>query len=1346
MTAVPADPWTVAIHGATDEVLGAGVVVDHRLVLTCAHVVMVAGQLRGELWVTFPKAPGTTPKDRRQIRHCVHNGQIDRQIDLVLLELADPVPASVTPARLRCPEPGALTGRAWWSFGFPQGQAPGSAVSGEVGEALSYGQVYLARQSKHRLAKGFSGSPLWAPDYQAVVGIVVSAGQGDDSAGDGHALTLSYANHLLPEMKLSTLDSWRAESADESALAAWGWELSRDDEAGRHWLPRARGVAVESERGSWFRGRAAALRYIVDWLDRPAAAGHPLVVTGSPGVGKSAVLGRVVTTADPEIRASLPPDDDAVRATEGSIACAVHAKGKSAIEVATEIARAASTALPAVPADLSPALRQRLGHRPGRFNLVIDALDEAANAEQARQIVHEVIRPLARDFVDVGVQVAVGTRRADDQGSLLAELGTDADLVDLDSPEFFAEPDLAGYALATLQLLGAERPGNPYADPAVAQPMARRIAAKAEGNFLVAGLIARAHGLHDRQSTDPGRITAVTVADALDAYVAGLPAAGDTPAWLALTVLGYAESPGLPIELWRGGVEALGGVVTEDELAAFARTSAANFLVETGTAAVPVYRLFHQALNEALLGRRASGAEDERRLTRAWLADGRTRGWARAPEYLLRSLPQHAARVRLVDELLADDDYLLHAHLRRLLPAAESARTGEGRTRARLLQRTPLAMSANPGDRAAMFSVVDKMDSLGTGLDPGLDAPYRARWAHTPARLERAVLDGHSDAVYDVCAVPVDGRTLLASAGEDGTVRLWDPLTGQTEQVLDCHADCIHGVHAVRARDRVLIATASHDTTIGLWEPRSGRRVHHLRGHDDWVRNLCAVPMPDGGELLASASDDRTVRLWDPDAGSLVHKLTGHSGWVTAVCHIPEGPHGMLASTGFDGTIRLWDPLTGAPRMAFRAHLGWATTLTAVRTAERTLLASAGYDGAVRAWDPADGTLVWQHDSQAGPLTDLCTIAAEGEQLLAATAEDGAVRLWCATTGEPWRELRGHASWTRANCQLPVGDRRMLATAGDDGTVRLWDLATGRLESGRDEAWLGAVTTVCGFSVAGRPLVVTGGADGVIRVRDALTGAEEGDPQSSGSPVNELCAIVDEEGVLVATAGADSEVQLWEVDEQEPVKRLQEHHGPVNAVCRLQIGGRPVVASGSDDEMVRLWNPHRAREARTLVGHRDWVTALAAVTSNDRQLLASADKSGTVRLWDPEAEKNGQLCWEQPGHADAVNALCAVRRGGREVLVSAGADRVIQLWDPSTGRRLAGLTGHTAPVTGVCPLSTGGRDLLISTSHDRTVRIWDPVTGRTVRVIPVHDKALACDYVAGTLVIGLDHGLLALTI
>src|SRR5262249_27675549 len=59
-------------------------------------------------------------------------------------------------------------------------------------------------------------------------------------------------------------------------------------------------------------------------------------------------------------------------------------------------------------------------------------------------------------------------------------------------------------------------------------------------------------------------------------------------------------------------------------------------------------------------------------------------------------------------------------------------------------------------------------------------------WAPTPGHQPRDPLTGHTSLVRAVCTLPgtdptghPDGRTLLATTSLDGTVRVWDPITGR---------------------------------------------------------------------------------------------------------------------------------------------------------------------------------------------------------------------------------------------------------------------------------------------------------------------------------------------------------------------------------------------------------------------------------------------------------------------------------------------------------------------------------------------------------------------------------------
>jgi WD40 repeat protein len=164
-----------------------------------------------------------------------------------------------------------------------------------------------------------------------------------------------------------------------------------------------------------------------------------------------------------------------------------------------------------------------------------------------------------------------------------------------------------------------------------------------------------------------------------------------------------------------------------------------------------------------------------------------------------------------------------------------------------------------------------------------------------------------------VCAVPLGpGHALLATAGHDRTVRLWDPLTGELEKILTGHTDLVSSVCAVSVGARgTLLATAGHDRTVRLWDPMTGRLEETLLGHTDWIRSVCAIPLGSGSDLLATAGDDRTVRLWHPATGRLVETIPIHHQ-ATALAATQAGSFAVALSVGVL-EIELTALLTGVP-------------------------------------------------------------------------------------------------------------------------------------------------------------------------------------------------------------------------------------------------------------------------------------------------------------------------------------------------------------------------------------------------------------------------------------------------
>jgi WD40 repeat protein len=120
------------------------------------------------------------------------------------------------------------------------------------------------------------------------------------------------------------------------------------------------------------------------------------------------------------------------------------------------------------------------------------------------------------------------------------------------------------------------------------------------------------------------------------------------------------------------------------------------------------------------------------------------------------------------------------------------------------------------------------------------------------------------------------------SGSDDGTVRLWDTVTGQpVGQPLTGHTGTVTSV--VFSPEGTRLVSGSHDKTVRLWDATTGQPIGQpLTGHTDKVNSIAYSPE---GTRLATGSDDKTVRLWpaypDPLA-AMCAKLTtnmSHQQW-----------------------------------------------------------------------------------------------------------------------------------------------------------------------------------------------------------------------------------------------------------------------------------------------------------------------------------------------------------------------------------------------------------------------------------------------------------------------------------
>ncbi|XP_010219487.1 PREDICTED: apoptotic protease-activating factor 1 [Tinamus guttatus] len=179
---------------------------------------------------------------------------------------------------------------------------------------------------------------------------------------------------------------------------------------------------------------------------------------------------------------------------------------------------------------------------------------------------------------------------------------------------------------------------------------------------------------------------------------------------------------------------------------------------------------------------------------------------------------------------------------------------------------------------------------------------------------ERVFLRGHKEAVKDFRLL--DNSKLL-SWSFDGTVKVWNIMTGKAEKDFTCHGDTV--LSCAVSPDGSKFSSASADKTAKIWSFESSSVLHELNGHEACVR-CCAFSSDN--KFLATGDDKGEIRIWDALTGELLHYFSPvtvdegeptHGGWVTDLSFSPDSK--MLVSCG--GYLKWWNVTTGESLQTF---------------------------------------------------------------------------------------------------------------------------------------------------------------------------------------------------------------------------------------------------------------------------------------------------------------------------------------------------------------------------------------------------------------------------------------------
>ncbi|MFG6194035.1 WD40 repeat domain-containing protein [Nonomuraea sp. JJY05] len=326
------------------------------------------------------------------------------------------------------------------------------------------------------------------------------------------------------------------------------------------------------------------------------------------------------------------------------------------------------------------------------------------------------------------------------------------------------------------------------------------------------------------------------------------------------------------------------------------------------------------------------------------------------------------------------------------------------------------------------------------------DEPTIQVWDLETAELVGELSPQHRRTLHGVATAVVDGRQVVVSSCDGGTVRVSELVVGRPADKPVRHDAAITAVATTSVAGRPVAVTGSDDATVRVWDLDTGDQVcRPLTDHTGAVTAVAATQV-DGRAVAITGSDDGNVHLWDLALGKAAGApLTAHRRPVTAVAADSTDDPPRAITAGDDKTIRVWDLRTGEetgnPR---KSDHRWVQDLTTTTLDDRPVAVLGRWGGGFRVRD-----LTVNRD------TGLQTTGGNGKpvRLVAATVVDG--RPIAITTNDAWREPPMQV-WDVATAQqigrLAMGSVVALAATTIDGhpiavaaghrTVAAWSLTT----------------------------------------------------------------------------------------------------------------------------------------------------------------------------------------------------------------------------------------------------------------------------------------------------------------